>query len=186
MKVKVGVSNRHIHLTKEDIDILFGEGYTLTKKYDLTQNGQYACYEVLTIKTEKNEIAKVRLVGPEREKTQVEISKTDAYFLGINPPVRISGDLTDASLITIIGPKGTVSKNSAIIAARHIHITKEDAIKYGLDKNKVSVIINGEKSGILNDVYIRVSNSSTFELHIDTDDANSFLLKQDDEVEIIK
>ena len=186
MKIKIGVSNRHVHLTKEDVSILFGENYKLTKMKDLSQKGQYACNETLTIKTDKNEFKNVRIVGPEREKMQVEISKTDAYFLGINPPVRNSGFLDDASLITIIGPRGEISKDACIIATRHIHITKEDAIRYNLNKSKVSVVLNGEKSGILNDVNIRISSNATFEMHLDTDDANAFLVSNNDEATIIE
>lgn len=186
MKVSVGVSARHVHLTDEDIKILFGENYKLNKKNDLSQPGQYACLEQVELKGPKGTIQRVRILGPERRKTQVEISKTDCFALGITAPVRNSGDLNGASEITIIGPVGEVTKNAAIIAARHIHATKEDAIKYGfLNKEMVSVNVVGEKGGVLNNVYVRLSDDFCYELHLDTDDANSFLIKNGDEVELI-
>ena len=133
MKVRIGVSARHVHVTKEDLNTLFGEGYELTKKVDLTQPGQYACNEQVTLKGPKGEIERVRILGPERGETQVEISRTDSFKLGVKPPVRNSGDLEGAAEITIVGPKGEVTKNAAIIAARHVHATPADAKKYGFE-----------------------------------------------------
>ena len=186
MKIKTGVSARHVHVTKEDMKILFGEGYELTKKIDLSQPFQYASNEQVTIKGPKNSIARVRILGPERSATQVEISKTDSFKLGINPPVRNSGDLKGAASITIIGPNGQITKNAAIIATRHIHASKDDAKKYGFENKKfVSVRVSGEKKGILNNVYIRTSDEYRFELHLDTDDANAFLINNGQEVELI-
>lgn len=186
MKVNVGVSARHVHVTKEDLNILFGEGFELTKKVDLSQPGQYACNEQVILKGPKGVIERVRILGPERRETQVEISKTDSFALGINPPVRNSGDLEGAAEITIIGPNGKVTKNAAIIAARHIHATKEDAVKYGFEnKEFIKVVVNGEKGGILENVYVRISDSFSLEVHLDTDDANAFLIKNGDEVDII-
>ncbi len=186
MKVKVGVSARHVHVTKEDLKILFGEGFELTKKANLSQPGQYACNEQVVLKGPKGVIERVRILGPERGETQVEISKTDSFKLGINPPVRNSGDLKGASEITIIGPKGELTKNAAIIATRHIHATKEDAKKYGFyDKEFVKVLVNGQKSGMLNNVYVRISDNFCFEVHLDTDDANAFLIKNGQEVDLI-
>lgn len=186
MKVNVGVSQRHVHLTLDDVEKLFGKGYELTKKVDLSQPGQYACNEVVTIKGNKGSIENVRVLGPERSKTQVEVSKTDTFKLGITPPVRNSGDLDDAFEITIIGPSGTIVKNAAIIATRHLHATYEDAKKYGfLDKKFVSIVVNGEKPGILNNVHIRLDDNFKLEIHLDTDDANAFLIKQNDEIEMI-
>lgn len=186
MKVNVGVSARHVHLSKEDLKILFGKDYELTIKASLSQPGQYACNEQVILKGPKGLIQRVRVLGPVRTATQVEISKTDSFILGINPPIRNSGDLEDASEITIIGPNGKIVRNAAIIASRHIHATKEDAIKYGfMDKEFVSIRINGEKSGILENVYVRISDSFYYEVHLDTDDANAFLIKNGDEVELI-
>lgn len=186
MKVKIGVSARHVHVTKEDLKTLFGDDYELTKKVDLSQPGQYACNEQVTLKGPKGTIERVRILGPERNKTQVEISKTDSFALGIKPPVRNSGDLDEASEITIIGPNGEITKNAAIIAARHVHATPEDAKKYGFeDKDFVSLVVKGEKAGILENVYVRISDSFSYEVHLDTDDANAFLIKQGDEAELI-
>lgn len=186
MKVKIGVSARHVHVTEEDLKVLFGEGAKLTKKVDLSQPGQYASNEQVTLKGPKGSIERVRILGPERNETQVEISKTDSFVLGINPPVRNSGDLDGAAEITIVGPKGEVTKNAAIIAARHVHACKEDAKKYGFEgKEFVSVVVKGEKPGILENVYVRISDKFSYEVHLDTDDANAFLIKNGDEAELI-
>lgn len=187
MKVSIGVSNRHVHLTKEHLEVLFGEGYELQKKNDLTQPGQYASTALVTIKTEKSEINNVRVLGPTRSYTQVEISKTDAYKLGLNPPVRNSGDLQGSESITIVGPKGSIRVDECcIIAARHIHILPSQVKSYGLEGiEKVNVKLNGEKGGIITNVYLKVSNEAFFELHLDTDDANAHLVKNGDIGEII-
>ena len=185
MKINVGISNRHVHLNNDDYKLLFGD-IPLTKRNDLTQPGMYACNEVVTIKGEKRSIENVRVLGPLRSYTQVEISKTDAYTLGVNPPVRNSGDLSGASLITIIGPHGEITKESCIIATRHIHVDKKINEKYQLEGiEKVNIKIPGEKGGIITNVYLKDSEEAYFELHLDTDDANAHLLKQNDEVEII-
>ena len=181
MKVTVGVSNHHVHLKQSDLDILFG--CELTKKSDLKQPGQFASFEVVTIKTDKSEINNVRVLGPVRNYTQIEISKTDAYKLGLNPPVRSSGNLDNSEIVTLIGPNGSIKTNGCIIADRHIHITYEDKEKYHLP-DKVNIKIDGEKQGIIA-VNIKPSDEAYFELHLDTDDANAFLLKNGDEVEII-
>ena len=187
MKVSVGVSNRHVHLNKESLRILFGEDYDLTDIGALTQPGQFKASETVIIKTEKSEIKNVRVLGPVRDYTQVEISKTDAYKLGLKPPVRDSGDLAGSENITIIGPKGQVDVQGCIIATRHIHILPEQVKLYGLEGiEKVSVLIPGEKGGIINNVSLKVATSSYFELHLDTDDANAHLIKSGDILEIIK
>ena len=186
MKVNIGVSRRHVHLTKEDVKILFGENYELTKFRDLSQPGQYACNELVTLKGEKGDITDVRVLGPERSKTQVEVTKTDCFRFGINAPVRNSGDLDDAVEITIIGPKGEITKNAAIIAARHLHIDPKTAKELNLTNDDfVKVRVNGEKPGILENVYVRVNENFVYEVHLDTDDANAFLIKQGDEAELI-
>ena len=185
MKISVGVSNRHVHLTKEDYIALFGNT-PFTKRNDLNQPGMFASELTVTITGPKRSIENVRILGPLRSYTQVEVSKTDSYTLGIDPPVRNSGELDGASEITIIGPVGTITKNVAIIADRHIHVDKrirEERNLVGIEE--VSVKIPGEKSGIINHVFLKDSEEAYFELHLDTDDANGFLLKQDDEVEII-
>lgn len=186
MKVNIGVSARHVHVTKADLNKLFGDGFELTKKVDLSQPGQYACNEQVTLKGPKGVIERVRILGPEREATQVEISKTDSFALGIKPPVRNSGDLDGAAEITIVGPHGEVTKPAAIIAARHVHATPLEAKKYGFeDKEMVSLLVKGEKGGILENVSVRISDKFFLEVHLDTDDANAFLIKNGDEAELI-
>lgn len=186
MKIKIGVSARHVHVTKEDLKALFGEDYKLTKKVDLSQPGQYACNEQVTLKGPKGVIERVRILGPLRSKTQVEVSKTDSFVLGIKPPVRNSGDLKGAVEITIVGPKGEVTKNAAIIAARHLHATSLDSKKYGFEgKEFVSIVVKGQKPGILENVYVRISDDFSLEAHLDTDDANAFLINNGDEAELI-
>ena len=185
MKVKVGISNHHVHLTHEDFKILFGE-QELTKRNDLNQPGQFACQERVTIVGPKDKIESIIVVGPLRNYTQVEVSKTDCYKLGITPPVRDSGDLRDASVVTIIGPKGKIEKPCAIIANRHIHVDKSILKEKNLlGVKEVSIKIDGVKSGIINCVHLKETKRAYFEIHLDTDDANAFLLKNGDEVEII-
>ena len=187
MEVKVAVSARHIHLTKEDVNILFGKDYELKKRNDLSQTGQYACLETVIIKTEKSELS-LRVLGPVRNYTQAEVSRTDAYKLGINPPVRNSGDVIGSEKVTIIGPNGTIeNKECCIIADRHIHMNNLDSSKYDLkDGQIVSVKVNGLKGGIMENVHIRVADNFNLEMHIDTDDANAFLLNGGEVLEVIK
>jgi len=181
------VSARHVHLCEKDLEILFGENYKLKKECNLSQHGQYKAKEKVIIKNNDNTIENVSVLGPLREKTQIEISKTDAYKLKLNPPVRNSNDLKNSSPITIIGTKGKIMKNEGcIIATRHIHISKKEALKYNLDDSIVSVKVSGEKKGIMENVYIKKDDSYTFEMHIDLDDANAHLIKTGDFVEIIK
>lgn len=187
MKIKVGVSARHVHLTEESLEILFGEGYTLHKKKDLSQPLQFAAEEVVTVKTEKGEIPNVRILGPVRSYNQVEISRTDAFKLGRKPPVRDSGDILDSESVTLVGPKGEIElADGCIISTRHIHLTEEDAKKYDLSGDEVMVRVSTEKGGILEHVRLKIADHSYFELHLDTDDANAHFLSQGDEVEIIK
>ena len=185
MKIGVGVSNRHVHLTNEDYKLLFGD-IPLTKRNDLNQPGMYASELTVTIMGPKRSISNVRVLGPLRSYTQVEVSKTDCYTLGIDAPVRNSGELFDAGEIIIVGPMGTITRNAAIVAARHIHVDKKIRVEHDLvGIDKVSVKIPGEKGGIIDNVWLKDSEEAFFELHLDTDDANAFLLKQNDEVEII-
>ncbi len=188
MTISVGVSNRHVHLKQEDFDILFGSDQKLEILKSLTQPGEYASTLKLTIKTEKDIIEDVRIIGPIRPYTQIEISKTDSFKLGINPPIRNSGDILDSAGVSLIGPKGVVDlKEGCIIANRHIHINSQELERHGLvGKTKVKVKIEGAKGGILDNVMIKSSDNYVFELHIDTDDANAHLVKQGDIVEIIE
>jgi len=185
MDIKIGVSNRHVHLSEVDYKTLFGDTQ-IEKLKNLVQTGEFATNLVVEIETEKAKISKVRFLGPIREYTQVEISKTDCYTLGLNAPVRASGNLDGASPITIIGPCGKVTKHCAIIANRHLHINPIDRAKLGLiDKDKISVEVGNEKSSVLNDVYIKETPNGVLELHLDTDDANGNLVKTGDVAKII-
>lgn len=188
MKVIIGVSNRHVHLTKEDLETLFGTGYELTKVKDLLQPRQFASNEYVSIESENGRIDKVRVIGPTRKYTQVEISKTDAIKLKLNPPIRDSGDLKDSEAITIIGPMGKVKKeNGCIIANRHIHMTPKMQEELGLSGlTEVSIKLDGEKGGILHHVVLKVMDEATYELHIDTDDANAHYASTGDYATIIK
>ncbi|TGG89127.1 phosphate propanoyltransferase [Geotoga petraea] len=187
--IKVGVSNRHLHLSQEDLEKLFGRGYQLNPIKDLGQPGQYASEETVDLVGPKNTIKRVRVLGPTRKATQVEVSRTDAFKLGVNPPVRDSGDIVDSSSIKLVGPKGEVElKEGVIIAKRHIHMHTDDAAKYGLkDKDLVSVLANKDgRKLIFQDVLVRVSDKYALEFHVDTDEANAAFLENNDEIEIIE
>ena len=174
--IPVGISNRHIHLTREHVETLFGKGYQLTKIKDLSQPGQYACKEQLTIVgPSMRAIEGVRVLGPERKSSQVEISRTDSYVLKLKPPVRESGDIGGSAPITIIGPKGIVTlKEGCIIANRHIHMSEEEGRAFGvIDNEYVDVELCGERRSLFYDVQIRVHKDFRLEMHIDTDDANA-------------
>jgi len=173
-KILVETSARHIHLTKEHIDILFGAGHQLTVKKMLSQPGQFACEEKVTVKGEKGEL-KMSVLGPERKATQVEVSLTDARTLGIKAPVRESGDIAGSGACTLVGPCGTVEISEGVIAAkRHIHLTPETAAELGLcDKQIVSVKLDTERSLVFGDVVVRVSDKFAPAMHIDTDESNA-------------
>ncbi len=182
-KVKARVSNRHVHLTKEVYNQLFDEEMKVRNK--LNQIGEFASEEVLTIRVGDKKIDNVRVVGPLRPYNQIEISRFDARMLGVNPPVRRSGDLEGSLNVTLETPKGKVTTNGLIIANRHVHINTSEAAKYGVsDGDKVKVKVDGDKSGII-DVMVKVSDNGFYELHLDTDDANAFLLNDGDEVTLI-
>lgn len=186
-QVPVGVSNRHIHLSQQDVETLFGKGHQLTKKKEL-MGGQFACEECCTIVGLKlRAIENVRVLGPARKATQVEISSTDARKLGINVPVRESGDTAGSAPIAIVGPKGAVyCKEGCIVAARHIHMSPSDAAKSGVvDGQYVSVSVDNERGTTFDKVKIRVDDSFTLEMHIDTDEANASEIKQGDKVVIV-
>ncbi len=186
MEVKIGVSARHVHLTEEDFEYLYGEGCNITKSKDLSQTGEFACNELVNLITEKSRIDNVRILGPFRSYTQAEISKTDSYALGLNPPVRESGDLRDAEIITIEHNGKSITKPCCIIADRHIHINSSELQKYNLrDEDVVKLKLKGIKGGILDNVQIKVSDTYVFEAHIDLDDANAHLIKSGDMGEII-
>ncbi len=172
--VPIGISARHVHLTQEHVEILFGKGYELTRKKDL-MGGQFAANEQVTIVgTKLRAIENIRVLGPVRKQSQVEISKTDSYKLGIGVPVRESGDVAGAAPIALVGPKGTVYlQEGCMIAKRHVHMSPEDAKAAGQkDKDIVSVKVENERGTIFNHVQIRVDESFTLEMHIDADEAN--------------
>ena len=187
-KVPVGISARHIHVSQADLDVLYGEGYRLTVKKDLLQQGQYAANEVVDIVTEKGIFKNVRILGPVRNQTQIEISLSDAMKLKISTPVRDSGDLKGSPGITVIGPKGTVTLEEGVIAAgRHIHMSLTDAENFGVkDKDIVKVRCGGERGLVFENVLIRVHESFRLEMHIDTDEANSAMCLNSGVVEVIK
>lgn len=185
LMVSVGVSNRHVHLTKEVYDELFFEEPTILK--ELTQPGQFAYNETLKIKTAKNSIDNVRILGPLRDYNQVEISATDARILGLNPPIRKSGDLKESETITLVGPKGEVTlAESCIIANRHMHISSEEASKYDLkDDEGITLICNNAQGGTMK-AFVKVMPNTKTEVHLDTDNANAFGIKQGDIIKVIK
>ncbi|MTI80318.1 MAG: phosphate propanoyltransferase [Firmicutes bacterium] len=186
--IPVGISNRHIHLSKNDLDALFGVGYQLTKIKDLSQPTQYACKETVTICGPKGAIENVRILGPVRSETQVEIIKADCYKLGIIAPVKMSGDLEGTPGITVIGPKGSIFlSKGVIIAQRHIHMTLEDAKRLGVtDGEQVTIQIAGLRGGTYSNVVVRANNNSALECHIDTEEANAINLTPDSKITIIK
>ena len=186
-KVPVGISARHIHLTQEHVEKLFGKGYQLTKKKEL-MGGQFASNEQCTIVGLKlRAIENVRILGPVRPSSQVEISATDARTLGIKAPTRQSGDTAGSAPIALVGPKGAIYlEEGCIVAARHIHMCPEDAAAAGLkDNDFVTVRMGNERGALLDNVKVRVHETFTTEMHIDTDEANACQVKQDELAAII-
>src|SRR6185436_15101856 len=171
----VEVSAHHIHLTQEHVEALFGPGHQLTKHADLSQPGQYACKEQLAIVGPKGRIERVRVLGPARKYTQVEIAMTEQFKLGVHPPTRESGDIADTPGCTLEGAAGNVAIDKGVICAlRHIHMTPEEALRYGVrDKSFVRVRIAGDRELIFGDVLVRVDPSFALAMHIDTDEANA-------------
>lgn len=185
--ISVGISNRHIHLCQEDVEALFGSGYQLTIKKWLKQPGQYATAETVTIVGPKGSLANVRVLGPTREKSQLEISKTDSFALGVKAPINESGDLTHAGAVCVLGPKGMVTlKQNVIVAKRHIHMSPMDAAKFNVvNKQLVAIKTSGEREMIFMDTVIRVDDNFHLECHLDTDEANAASLKNRSKVTII-
>lgn len=188
--IPVGISNRHIHLNKQDLETLFGAGYELTPIKDLSQPGQYACKETLTlIGPSMRPIENVRVLGPLRKASQVEISLTDSFVLKVKPPVRESGDLAGSAPITIVGPKGIVTlKEGCIIANRHIHMHTSDAARYGVkDGEYIDVdALEGTRKTRWYGVQVRVRDDFALEMHVDTDDANAVGYKNGNKVTVVK
>ena len=187
-QIKIGVSNRHVHLSREDLDTLFGKGFELIKKKTL-MGREFASEQLVTlVGPSLKTIENVRVLGPVRKHTQVEISRTDTFVLKVSPPVRPSGDIKGSEKIVIVGPKGVVYLNEGVIIAnRHIHLTPEYAEKHGIkDGDYVDVMVGSIKPTKFFDVQVRVRDDFNVEMHIDTDDANAAGLKNGDLVTIIK
>lgn len=186
--IPVGISNRHIHLSKTDLEELFGKGYELNPLKDLSQPGQYACKEMVTICGPKGAIEKVRVLGPVRNQTQAEILAGDCFKLGVKGKVRLSGKLAGTTGITIVGPAGTVViKEGLMVAKRHIHMSLQDAEYFKVSNGQiVSIEIEGERGGIYSNVAIRSDNKSSLECHLDMEEANAMGIKKDTKIKIIK
>lgn len=186
-EVPIGVSARHIHLSEEHVERLFGAGYSLTEMKPLSQPGQYAANETVAVIGPKGEFGKVRILGPVRKRTQLEVSRTDAFALGVKPPVRESGDIAGSAGITLRGPAGEVTiEEGVIIAARHIHFHTSDAERWGItDKKRLRVRVGGERGVVFENVIARVSKDFALDMHIDTDEANAAGAANGDKAEII-
>lgn len=186
--IPVGVSNKHIHLSQDHLEILFGPGYNLTEKKALGQPGQYAAEETVTVRGPKGEFKNVRILGPVRPRTQLEISKTDSFKLGVKSPIKESGDLQGSPGLELIGPKGKVQlEEGTIVALRHIHMTPEDARKMEVeDGDFVDVKVYGQRRATMSNVLIRVSDKYSLEMHVDTDEANAMGLRNKDQVILSK
>ncbi len=184
--VPVGLSNRHCHLSQADIDVLFGQGYELTKFKDLKQPGQFACEEKIEVVGPKGSFT-MRVLGPARSASQVEVSVTDGFAMGINPPVMGSGSLEGTPGAKLVGPKGEVVIECGVIAAaRHIHMTPDEAAELKVeDKQLVSVRFGGERALVFENVLCRVNKDFALEFHADIDEGNAAGLKNGDVVEII-
>jgi putative phosphotransacetylase len=186
-EVPVRISGRHIHISQGDLDQLYGPESKLTKYRELNQPGQFAAKETLTVVAPRGVIEDVRILGPVRNNTQVEISGTDGYHLGIDPPVRDSGNLEGTPGIVLVGPSGAVTlKQGVILAATHIHMSIQDAAKLDLKNgDRVQVLVDGERDLIFNDVLVRVDRNFFTEMHVDTDEANAAVISDGDCVTII-
>lgn len=187
-KLPIALSNRHIHVSREDLDVLFGEGYELTRMKDLSQPGQYACEEKVDIVGPKRSINGVRILGPVRPDTQIEISISDAVTLGIDPIVRNSGDIAETPGVKIVGPKGEVAmEKGVIVAARHIHMHTTDGEEFGVkDREVVSIKVPGPRGLVFDNVLVRVHPTFALEMHVDIEEGNAAGIRNGDLVELIK
>jgi putative phosphotransacetylase len=195
--VPVSISARHLHLNKEDLEALFGANHELVKVKDISQPGQFAAEEKVTLVGAKGEIKNVRVLGPLRSETQVEISMTDARTLGIKPVIRESGNIEGTPGITLVGPKGNLPlaqpqgiltlEKGCIVAERHIHMTPVDAKVFDVtDGEKISVKVSGHRGGVMDNVVVRVREDFVLDMHIDVDEANAFGINNGDMVEIVR
>jgi propanediol utilization protein len=188
LQIPVGVSNRHVHLSQKDLESLFGKDYKLTKLKDLSQPGQYACKEIITICGPKGAIEKVRILGPVRSKTQVEVLIGDCIKLGTVPHVRLSGDLNRTSEVTLVGPKGSVQiEEGLVVAQRHIHMTLQDAKNLGVcDGDIVSIKFDDLRGGTYSNVAIRANYDSKLECHLDIEESNAMGINSKSKIVIVK
>ena len=187
-ELPIANSNRHVHLTEADIETLFGAGYKLTPIKDLSQPGQFACDEVVDVQGPKGTITKVRVLGPARKASQVEILTADSFKLGVPVVIRDSGKLDGTPGCTLIGPKGTVElKEGVIVAARHIHMNLKEAEEFGVkDMDIVSVEVGGERALVFNNVLIRAGEQYALEMHVDTEEGNAAGVKNGQIVKMVK
>ena len=188
MKIPISTSVRHIHLSRAHVEGLFGQGHQLTPRSDLSQPGQFACEETLTLVGPKGSVEKVRVLGPERTETQIEVSRTDEFALGIDAPIRGSGNVAGSPGIMLRGPAGDLQLDQGVIQAkRHIHMTPEDAERFGVaDRDWVMVRVSGERGLLFDDVLVRVSPKYRLDMHLDTDEANAADLGRDSYGVLIK
>ncbi len=188
-KIPVGISGRHLHVTQEHLETLFGKGYELTPMKDLSQPGQYAANEKVDVMSPQGKLLSgVRILGPVRPASQIEISRSDALRFKFEAPVRSSGDVKGTGACTLIGPNGKVElSEGVIIADRHIHFSLEEADEFGVTNGQVvSLKISGIKAGIIDNVLCRVNPNYLLDCHLDTDDGSAFMLNTGDEVELVK
>ena len=185
--IPIGVSGRHVHLSRQHLDALFGAGYALKKMKDQTQTSQYASEETVDIMTTKGAFTRVRILGPVRKDTQIELSLSDAVKLGINPPIRDSGNIAGSPGVVMVGPNGTITLDQGVIVAlRHIHMTPADAERFGVkDKDIVNVECCGERAMTMGQVLVRVNEQFALEMHVDTDEGNAACLKTGQKVRIV-
>lgn len=187
-QVPVGISMRHIHLSRREVDALFGRNYYLTPLRPLSQPGQFACQECLDVIGPKGVLHKVRILGPERSAAQVELAQTDCRAIGISAPVRASGHIEGTPGVLLQGPRGVLSlTQGVIIADRHLHMSAAQAVAFGLaDGDTVRIRVDGGKPGILDGVLVRAGGQYELDLHLDTDDANAFQLRQGQLVTVLE
>ncbi len=186
IKVQIEVSAKHIHLSRQDIDLLFGKNYQLKKKNNISQTGQFATVETVSLKSKKSEFKNIRIVGPERKESQIELSITDCFKLGLKPVFHISGNTQGAPKVMVLGPKGKVMV-PAIVPLRHIHISDQTAKKYGLKNRQiVKVKIKKSRALLFDKVVVRTHPTFRFRLHLDTDEGNAAGVKQGERGEIVR
>ncbi|WP_024621995.1 phosphate propanoyltransferase [Metaclostridioides mangenotii] len=187
MNLPIALSNRHIHLSQNDIDVLFGKGHQLTEFKPLSQPGQYACEEKVDLVGPKGTIKGVRVLGPARPKTQLEVSLADGFSLGVKAPIKESGDLAGSPGVKLVGPAGEVDlAEGVIVAARHIHMSTADAEKFGVkDKQIVKIKTSGPRALVFENVLVRVSDKFNLEMHVDLDEGNAAAVRNGDLVELI-